>query len=230
MPLMRSRWREKVIVARRHYRKISQSPFCRVDLRATFFTTNCVGTHLLNQHSDNRPARQHHMDRNTNPKKREASPYSTNRRPPPRARSPHIERRHAPRARPQHNRAPYNDRARPRSRTRSRSPRRERRNDRDRQNLREMSPLRAREEDGYKRQTQTRAAATSKGTARALDGMTEEEQLQTIMGFSSFRSTQNTKVPGNDKNYGVRKVKKAEFRQYMNRSGGFNRPLSPTRG
>lgn len=48
------------------------------------------------------------------------------------------------------------------------------------------------------------------------------------MGFSTFRSTQNTKVPGNDI-YGVRKEKKVEYRQYMNRPGGFNRPLSPSR-
>jgi U4/U6.U5 tri-snRNP-associated protein 3 len=37
-------------------------------------------------------------------------------------------------------------------------------------------------------------------------------------------------VPGNDKNYGVRKDKTMEARQYMNRQGGFNRPLSPSRG
>jgi U4/U6.U5 tri-snRNP-associated protein 3 len=52
--------------------------------------------------------------------------------------------------------------------------------------------------------------------------------MQKTMGFSRFRSTQNTKVPGNNI-YGVRKEKKTQYRQYMNRSGGFNRPLSPTR-
>lgn len=51
--------------------------------------------------------------------------------------------------------------------------------------------------------------------------------MQRMLGFKSFRSTKNTKVPGNDKNYGVRKEKKTEYRQYMNRQGGFNRPLSP---
>lgn len=55
-----------------------------------------------------------------------------------------------------------------------------------------------------------------------------EAQMRKAMGFSSFRSTQNTKVPGNQI-YGVRKEKKTEYRQYMNRTGGFNRPLSPTR-
>ena len=56
-----------------------------------------------------------------------------------------------------------------------------------------------------------------------------EAEMQRVMGFQGFRSTKNTKVPGNDKNYGVNKVKKSEYRQYMNRVGGFNRPLSPSR-
>lgn len=64
-----------------------------------------------------------------------------------------------------------------------------------------------------------------------LDAMEEDEEeayMKKIMGFGKFRSTKNTKVPGNDKNYGVRKEKKTEYRQYMNRVGGFNRPLSPS--
>lgn len=55
-----------------------------------------------------------------------------------------------------------------------------------------------------------------------------EAQMRKAMGFSRFRTTKNTKVPGNDI-YGVRKEKKIEYRQYMNRQGGFNRPLSPSR-
>ncbi|KAJ5901174.1 hypothetical protein N7504_007167 [Penicillium tannophilum] len=55
-----------------------------------------------------------------------------------------------------------------------------------------------------------------------------EAMMRKAMGFSRFRSTKNTKVPGNDI-YGVRKEKKTEYRQYMNRTGGFNRPLSPSR-
>lgn len=55
-----------------------------------------------------------------------------------------------------------------------------------------------------------------------------EAQMKRVIGFSKFRTTKNTKVPGNDKNYGVRKEKKTEYRQYMNRVGGFNRPLSPS--
>jgi U4/U6.U5 tri-snRNP-associated protein 3 len=55
-----------------------------------------------------------------------------------------------------------------------------------------------------------------------------DKLMKRLMGFTSFKSTQNTKVPGNNI-YGVRKEKKTEYRQYMNRVGGFNRPLSPTR-
>ncbi|KAF2397247.1 DUF1777-domain-containing protein [Trichodelitschia bisporula] len=55
----------------------------------------------------------------------------------------------------------------------------------------------------------------------------EELTMMKTMGFLNFKTTKNTKVPGNDRNYGVRKEKKAEYRQYMNRTGGFNRPLSP---
>ncbi|KAF2454503.1 hypothetical protein BDY21DRAFT_291366 [Lineolata rhizophorae] len=54
-----------------------------------------------------------------------------------------------------------------------------------------------------------------------------EAEMRRVMGFARFRSTKNTKVPGNDKLYGVRKEKKTKYRQYMNRPGGFNRPLSP---
>ncbi|CEJ59520.1 Putative Podospora anserina S mat genomic DNA chromosome 2, supercontig 2 (Fragment) [Penicillium brasilianum] len=55
-----------------------------------------------------------------------------------------------------------------------------------------------------------------------------EAMMRKSMGFTRFRTTKNTKVPGNDI-YGVRKEKKSEYRQYMNRTGGFNRPLSPSR-
>ncbi|KAJ4378635.1 hypothetical protein N0V86_005505 [Didymella sp. IMI 355093] len=63
------------------------------------------------------------------------------------------------------------------------------------------------------------------------EGMDDEtwDMMQT-MGFGGFKSTKNTKVPGNDRNYGVRRDKQLQARQYMNRQGGFNRPLSPGRG
>jgi U4/U6.U5 tri-snRNP-associated protein 3 len=57
------------------------------------------------------------------------------------------------------------------------------------------------------------------------DGMAA---MQAMMGFGGFGTTQNKKVAGNDIS-AVRKEKKTEYRQYMNRVGGFNRPLSPSR-
>ena len=66
------------------------------------------------------------------------------------------------------------------------------------------------------------------GDAMAVDEDDEDAMLRRMMGFTSFKTTQNTKVPGNQI-YGVRKEKKTEYRQYMNRVGGFNRPLSPSR-
>ena len=52
--------------------------------------------------------------------------------------------------------------------------------------------------------------------------------MQAMMGFGGFGTTHQKKVPGNDV-YAVRKEKKTQYRQYMNRVGGFNRPLSPPR-
>lgn len=54
------------------------------------------------------------------------------------------------------------------------------------------------------------------------------EAMQAMMGFGGFDSTKGKKIKGN--NLGaVHKEKKTEYRQYMNRVGGFNRPLSPSR-
>lgn len=76
--------------------------------------------------------------------------------------------------------------------------------------------------------TQSVPASDGKGPVAEGDDSEEESRLKRIMGFGRFRSTKNTKVPGNDI-YGVRKEKKTTYRQYMNRVGGFNRPLSPSR-
>lgn len=63
------------------------------------------------------------------------------------------------------------------------------------------------------------------------EGMDDDTwEMAQVMGFARFKSTKQTKVPGNEKNYGIAREKKMEARQYMNRQGGFNRPLSPSRG
>lgn len=46
-----------------------------------------------------------------------------------------------------------------------------------------------------------------------------------VMGFSEFNSTKGKMVPGNKSVGAVHVVKKRRYRQYMNRKGGFNRPL-----
>jgi U4/U6.U5 tri-snRNP-associated protein 3 len=74
-------------------------------------------------------------------------------------------------------------------------------------------------------------AATDKDTVMvnvAMDETDEDALLRRTMGFVAFNTTKNKKIPGNDKNYAVRKDKKTKYRQYMNRQGGFNRPLSPS--
>ncbi|MCJ1321012.1 hypothetical protein MMC15_006354 [Xylographa vitiligo] len=79
------------------------------------------------------------------------------------------------------------------------------------------------------------APAKSKAKSKPKPKATPEEdsdpeiaQMRSLMGFAGFKTTKDTKVPGNNV-YAVRKEKKTEYRQYMNRVGGFNRPLSPSR-
>lgn len=62
-------------------------------------------------------------------------------------------------------------------------------------------------------------------TEADLEGKSPEEQeMMKTMGFCGFDSTKGKKVEGN--NVGeVHVILKRKYRQYMNRKGGFNRPL-----
>ncbi|KAF8471962.1 hypothetical protein BDZ91DRAFT_484867 [Kalaharituber pfeilii] len=61
----------------------------------------------------------------------------------------------------------------------------------------------------------------------AADG-DDEAKIAALLGFGGgFGTTKGKKVRGNDV-YAVSKDKKATYRQYMNRVGGFNRALSPS--
>lgn len=62
-------------------------------------------------------------------------------------------------------------------------------------------------------------------TEADLEGKTPEEQeMLKTMGFCGFDTTKGKKVDGN--NVGeVHVILKRKYRQYMNRKGGFNRPL-----
>ena len=48
--------------------------------------------------------------------------------------------------------------------------------------------------------------------------------MMRMMGFCGFETTKGKKVEGNDSG-GVHVILKRKYRQYMNRKGGFNRPL-----
>jgi len=58
-----------------------------------------------------------------------------------------------------------------------------------------------------------------------LEGKTEDEiAMMRAMGFCGFSTTKNTHVVGNTTG-AVHTVVSRKYRQYMNRKGGFNRPL-----
>lgn len=50
--------------------------------------------------------------------------------------------------------------------------------------------------------------------------------MAALMGFAGFSTTKGAHVTGNGAASAVAKAeKRVEYRQYMNRKGGFNRPL-----
>jgi len=58
--------------------------------------------------------------------------------------------------------------------------------------------------------------------------LSEEDQMKALLGFGGFDTTKGKQVDDNVKGAAsgaVRKDTKREYRQYMNRRGGFNRPL-----
>lgn len=62
-------------------------------------------------------------------------------------------------------------------------------------------------------------------TEADLEGKSPDEQeMMKAMGFCGFDTTKGKKVDGNDAGE-VHVILKRKYRQYMNRKGGFNRPL-----
>lgn len=57
-------------------------------------------------------------------------------------------------------------------------------------------------------------------------GLTEEQLMEKLMGFGDFSSSKGKEHLSTDIS-GVSKRSRRRYRQYMNRKGGFNRPLSP---
>lgn len=127
------------------------------------------------------------------------------------------------------------DRDRERERDRERN-RRKRSRDRSRDRERRRHSL---ERDGHRRFSHSRSRSRSVEkktnkinpnerpvvTAADLEGKSvDEQEMMKLMGFCSFDSTKGKKVDGNDVG-GVHVILKRKYRQYMNRKGGFNRPL-----
>lgn len=52
----------------------------------------------------------------------------------------------------------------------------------------------------------------------------EEQEMMKLMGFCAFDTTKGKKIDNNDEG-AVHVILKRKYRQYMNRKGGFNRPL-----
>lgn len=110
--------------------------------------------------------------------------------------------------------------------SRSRSPirrhSRERRRSRNRDLRRSRSKTPPKKDKKFTKAVQHIAP---KVTEEDLRGKTAEEQeMMKMMGFCNFDSTQGKEVDGN--NVGdVHVILKRKYRQYMNRKGGFNRPL-----
>ncbi|XP_053204387.1 U4/U6.U5 small nuclear ribonucleoprotein 27 kDa protein-like [Panonychus citri] len=57
-----------------------------------------------------------------------------------------------------------------------------------------------------------------------IGGETDEAEMLKLMGFGNFDTTKGKQVPGNNVS-AVHVIHKRKYRQYMNRKGGFNRPL-----
>ncbi|CAH0474362.1 unnamed protein product [Peronospora belbahrii] len=129
-------------------------------------------------------------------------------------------------------------RSRSRSRGRSRSRSIERRRRRRRSYSRSRSPIL----ESHKRSTAVlstscRPSDTERAEEpkiepndkpNAMSQLCEEEQMKLLLGFEDFDSTKGKNVEENVKGPAVGTVRrdtKREYRQYMNRRGGFNRPL-----
>lgn len=52
-----------------------------------------------------------------------------------------------------------------------------------------------------------------------------DDAMASVMGFSGFKSTKGKRVGGSCNASGIANKSVKKYRQYMNRRGGFNRPL-----
>lgn len=123
------------------------------------------------------------------------------------------------RDRDRHRRKRSRDRSRDRDRRRHSDDREHRRYSRSR------TRSRSHDRDNNKKSKLTTNVERPIVTAADLEGKSPDEQeMMKLMGFCNFDSTKGKKVDGNDVG-DVHVILKRKYRQYMNRKGGFNRPL-----
>ncbi|KAL8174092.1 UNVERIFIED_CONTAM: U4/U6.U5 small nuclear ribonucleoprotein [Gekko kuhli] len=88
------------------------------------------------------------------------------------------------------------------------------------------SPPRQKGRDDEKKEIKDSKGKERQITEEDLEGKTEEEiEMMKTMGFSTFDTTKGKKVEGSVNAYAINVSQKRKYRQYMNRKGGFNRPL-----
>lgn len=110
---------------------------------------------------------------------------------------------------------------------RSRSFERDYERDRSSRDLssRDRSRDRSHDRAGPSRSSRKRVPERPACSEADLEGKSPEEQdMMKAMGFCGFETTKNKKVTGNNAGE-VHVILKRKYRQYMNRKGGFNRPL-----
>ncbi|XP_027487353.1 U4/U6.U5 small nuclear ribonucleoprotein 27 kDa protein isoform X1 [Corapipo altera] len=117
-------------------------------------------------------------------------------------------------------------RDRDRRRSRSRSPHRRRSRSPRRHRSSSSSPVRPKERRDEEKKELKDSKKERQITEEDLQGKTEEEiEMMKMMGFASFDTTKGKKVDGAANAYAINVSQKRKYRQYMNRKGGFNRPL-----
>ncbi|KAG7490365.1 U4 small nuclear ribonucleoprotein 27 kDa [Solea senegalensis] len=126
------------------------------------------------------------------------------------------------RRRRERDRSRSRDRDRDRRRSRSRSPHRRRSRSPARRH-RSSSQSPGRQKDDRKEAKPGKSIQISE---EDMQGKTEEEiEMMKTMGFGSFDTTKGKKTDGSVNAYAINVSMKRKYRQYMNRKGGFNRPL-----
>ncbi|XP_047446768.1 U4/U6.U5 small nuclear ribonucleoprotein 27 kDa protein [Mugil cephalus] len=132
------------------------------------------------------------------------------------------------RRRRERDRSRSRDRDRERRRSRSRSPHRRRsRSPPRRHRSSSLSPSRQKDRrDDDRKDVKDKTAKPIQMSAEDMEGKTEEEiEMMKLMGFGSFDTTKGKKTDGSVNAYAINVSMKRKYRQYMNRKGGFNRPL-----